>query len=166
MKNNKKVFIASWFYFYGSFIALSMPIILLIWVILDSDNPTLVFGAKIFIYIFMPLTFVFGVIILGVTLIQWVTVDEEKIISRNLFKTMRKTKWEELTEIKKVSIGYTPFHPKFKWLVLVDLNGGEINLITPLNIKGKYIKIRNTKRSRNLIKKYRPDLTIENEERG
>lgn len=160
MKKNKKIFITSWFYLFASFICISAPIILQIWMIIDNNN-SLSVGIKIFSYISCPLAFIFFLTVLGFLFIQWITVDEEKVVSRNLFKIIREFKWEELTEIKPVSIGYTPIHPKFKWFILVDSNEGEINLASPFNIKGKYIKIKNTKRSREIIKKHRPDLMIE-----
>ena len=67
------------------------------------------------------LGFLFTLWAVGKYLIQWVIIDERKIIARNLFGVISDIRWDEIEKVQidtYTSFGYKIFN--IKWLVFID----------------------------------------------
>jgi len=151
----KKVFFTHLGYLCASVIfiilGLFLIVILLISLANDFNDQTEV---KIIALIITFLFTLFFVITFGLSFIQWVEIDEGRIVAKSLFNTILDVKWED---VKKVYIDSFPFSHKdvflSKWIVFDD---GRNNTFkgNGINTKGNFIKIRWSEKNILIIKTF------------
>ena len=91
---------------------------------------------------------------------QAVVFDGQEIYTRNLYKVIRRVKWEDVTEIRKVKLAMNPLDPKIlSWLMLID-KGGRQACKTSVNAKGDYIRVRATRKVLKWLEENHPDIPI------
>lgn len=157
----KKIFILSWFYIIGSVVLIISPVVLCI-LLFIYKNETLMPEIQISLYVFCFIATVFFLIVFGVCFIQWVQISEREVVAKNLFGTIRKISWQKILYVEVVSIAYSKIHIKREWFVFIDSENGELNLKSPFNLKGQYIKIKATNKNRLFLEKCKADVKIKN----
>lgn len=86
--------------------------------------------------------------------LQFIVIDKDKIISRNLWSVIRTVNWNDVKSVHLERFGYgTGGVFKFKTIVIDDMNPEHITG-NGLNVKHSAIKIEYNKRNINIIKKY------------
>lgn len=153
----KKVFILSWFYIIGSIILIISPVVLFVFLII-YDNETLMPEIKVPLYVFCFLATVFFLIISGICFIQWVQISERGIVAKNLFGTIRKVSWDKILYVEIVPIAYSTVDVQRDWFVFIDSENGELNVQSPFNFKGRYIKIKASAKNRFFLEKCKADI--------
>lgn len=153
----RKVFIISWYYNIASvFATIVAPIILIVITALYFGSDDIIYS--IIIYIVSCISFLLGFFLLGKYLIQWVVIDEKGITARSLLSVLRHINWEDVTEIAKIRLSYIPIDPKMNWFMFVDNKNGEAYLKTAFNVKGKFIKIKASKRNEQFLLQLHPEI--------
>ena len=114
---------------------------------------------EIAIYVMMSFIPILFFLLLGV-FNQAVVFNDQEIYTRNLYKVIRRIKWEDVTEIKKVKLAMNPLDPKIlSWLIFVDKDGKQA-CKTSVNVKGDYIRARATRKVLKYIEENHPDIPI------
>jgi len=119
-------------------------------------------SAKIIIVIISFLVTTFFVITFGFTFIQWVEINERKIVAKSLFNTILEVKW---IDVKNIYIDSFAFSHKDvfvgKWIVFDD---GRSNMLkgNGLNMKRSFIKIKYSEKNIKIIKEFWNNEILEN----
>jgi hypothetical protein len=103
------------------------------------------------------LGFLFTLWAVGKYLIQWVIIDERKIIARNLFGVISDIRWDEIEKVQidtYTSFGYKIFN--IKWLVFIDTKNRK-STGYGINYPNSFIKIKYNKKTIQIIKDYIPE---------
>ena len=158
MKKTRKVFIISWFYLIGAIIMVLSPIVLFVLCIYDLCIYHKDVEMYICLVIFCIFAFIVFFIIFGIYFWQWVVIDENKITARNIFYTIREITWENVEEVMGVPIAYNALDPIMHWFLFVDNKGGKVWIKSPFNVKGRCIKIKASKKTREFLLQCKPDL--------
>ena len=131
-------------------------IFLLVIASIQSNNGT----ASVYMYIVSALT-TLGLLctiwVVGQFFIQWVIIDEEKIVARNLFGVISDIRWEEIEKVQidtYTSFGYKIFN--IKWLVFIDTKNRK-STGYGINYPNSFIKIKYNKKTMQIIKDYIPE---------
>lgn len=112
----------------------------------------------IFLIIVFSLISIFFFVIFGFLIIQWVVITDETIVAKCLFKTIQKSEWRDVKEIKQVAMSYQPLNPKMNWLVFIDSKDSLLYPKSPFNFKGRYIRIKASKKNRKFLETLKPDV--------
>ena len=151
----KKVFIISWFYLIGAVIMTLLPIICIFLTLPHSNDELFVCS---FLIVLFSLASIFFFIVFGFTFIQWVVITENEIVAKCLFGTIRRTDWKDVKEIMIMPLSYQPLNPKTDWFVFVDKLNGILYHKSPFNFKGRYIKIKTSKKNRKFLETLKPNI--------
>ena len=107
--------------------------------------------------IFLILTLLLIIIFFKI-LLQWIIVDEDKIIVRNIFGIIQENIWANVERIQVVPIKIHDGRLVGHCFMFIDKCGGKVWVKSLLNRKGEYIKIEASKRTREFLLQLKPDL--------
>lgn len=153
----KDILYISWFsYFMGITLSLflicfSVGLLVLSYFLHITNNPDL--SIVLSIAIFYTIVSPYFIYILLKNFVQWVEISETEIVSRNLFKVIKRQTWDNLIRIEQVSMNYSAPGSKMNFIEFIDCNNDVIGY-KHINIKDQNIVVRATKRNITTIKKY------------
>ena len=96
----------------------------------------------------------------GAFLFQWVTLDENGITARSLFRVIKHADWKDVTEIKGIWISYSLLSQGKKFLLFVDGAGSRGLPPTIYNRKDKYIRVAESTKCLEYLSKFHPEIKI------
>jgi|GEM_PF-2203808 len=155
----KHVFLTSLFYIIGSsilllFIVSGSVFLITMAIVYRSTDPQN--GTTIVLAIVFTLITVFMTYMLGISMFQWTIIDENKIRSRNFFKTILEVQWSDIMEVVLVKFNLSGAGTAVKWFVLKDKDE-EIKQKNGVMNKDTFITIRYSKRAVRVIRIYWKD---------
>ncbi len=159
----KKVFYTHLGYIYMSILLILISLVAFIFPLISLiQNYNDQTSAKIIIVIISFLVTIFFVIIFGFAFIQWVEIDDRKIVARSLFHTILDVKWIDVNNIYIDSFTFS--HKDVfvsKWIVFDD---GRKNTFrgNGLNIKRSFIKIKYSEKNIKIIEEFWKNEIYEN----
>ena len=162
MKDRKVVLNVAWFYDI-TWIAITGFLVYLMVSWQDwtqvGDQIRTIDASDVVFYVGMSSIPILYFLLLGV-FNQAVVFNGQEIYTRNLYKEIRRVKWEDVTEIRKEKLAMNPLDPKIlSWLIFVDKNGKQA-CKTSVNVKGDYIRVRATRKMLKYIEENHPDIPI------
>jgi len=99
---------------------------------------------------------VFLIYSLGHNMFQWTIIDNKKIRSRNIFKTILEVQWKDIKEVVLVMFNISGAGTAVKWIVLKDKEE-DIKQYNGVMNKDTFITIRYSKRAVRVIRTYWKD---------
>lgn len=153
----KKIFLNNWFFYFSgtvlSMLIIGTSILMILGYIVSkqSNNPT-VDVLLYFMIIFIPIGLICEYFIIKY-IFQWTYIDNEVIVSRNIFGIIRKIKWNDVVEVKEIDADFSTRGTKLKWICFYDSNK---NIKQSNGVAGKntFVMIRNTNKNKEIIEHY------------
>jgi DNA integrity scanning protein DisA with diadenylate cyclase activity len=100
---------------------------------------------------------IFFFILLGYFMLQWVTVDEQKICGRNLFGKLREITWDDVREIRIERVKYAPEERPLGWLIFIEKKDPARRYTGGGMTKKSCIKIRYSRKAEEFLKQCHPE---------
>ncbi|MFP4287144.1 MAG: hypothetical protein ACLFRI_05545 [Candidatus Izemoplasmataceae bacterium] len=147
----KKTILGSMFLYLGGFIgiliAISTLVLLTILYIADPTESILI--PVIIIYTFLTPYLVY---LSSKQFIQWIRIDGEYIMSKNIFGTIKKVHIDDIKEVKLMKIDVSTSGSKLKWIVI--FTEVDEKMTKGLNEKNSPIYVKYTKKHLKIIEKF------------